>query len=496
MKSRTQNSMRNLVVAYAMQALSIIASFACRTVFARLLEEEYLGIGGLFTNIISILALSELGIANVIIVHLYEPIAKNDRSRICKLMNFYRRAYNIIGVFVLVCGVAITPFLEHLVKTDKQIPHLKTYFLLFVVQSAASYFFAYKRSLLIASQNEYVCSLVTQAFDLVTKFGQILVLWITHQYLLYLIVSIITGLASNIVVSIITNKKYPYITKCSDKLSRIEIKSMLRDVSSMMLHKVGGTVVSSTDNLLISALIGIVYTGRYSNYVLMMNVIMQIINILLSSISASLGDFNAQKSFEDRKRMFNSLCFLTQWVFGFGMIGFICLFQPTISLWLGKKYLLDFSIVIIISLNFYLNGIFRIPSTFVDLNQLYNKTKWKPIAVAVINLVVSIVCAKYMGLIGIFVGTLVSYLIVSIWVDPFYLYKYIWKTGLFKYFANQIVSLLITVLICIATYFAISLVPFYPIKVLICFILPNLCFFAIYHRRKEFRFIFDRFLKK
>ena len=166
MESRTRNSFKNMTVALLMQGVSIILSFICRTIFAKLLAAEYLGLGGLFSNIISVLSLSELGIGSVIIVNLYKPIAENNEERIAKLMNFYKKAYNIIGAFVIGSGLLITPFLGYLVKSDNDIPHLGLYFMLFIIQTASSYFFAYKQSLLTAAQKEYICILPQLLFSL------------------------------------------------------------------------------------------------------------------------------------------------------------------------------------------------------------------------------------------------------------------------------------------------------------------------------------------
>ena len=269
MEGRTQKSARNMLVAMAMQLVAMILSFASRTVFAKLLATEYLGLSGLFTNIISVLSLSELGIGSVIIIHLYKPLAENDEEKVCRLMNFYRKAYTLIGFVVIACGVALMPFLDKFVKHDGSIPHLSFYFLLFVLRAASSYFFAYKRSLLTAAQQEYICSLVQQAFDVAMKVLQILFLWITRQYVAFLIVSIFTSLGSNLVLSCIVDRKFPQLKKQRKlRLDKAETKGMFKNVSSMMLHKIGNTVISSTDNILISAMIGIVYTGLYSNYIL------------------------------------------------------------------------------------------------------------------------------------------------------------------------------------------------------------------------------------
>ena len=493
MESRTKNSIRNMSVALLMQGVSIVLSFVCRTIFAKLLSAEYLGLGGLFSNIIAVLSLSELGIGNVIIIHLYKPITDNNEQRIAELMNFYKKAYNIIGAFVIGSGLLITPFLGYLVKSDNDIPHLGLYFMLFIIQTASSYFFAYKQSLLTAAQKEYICSLVRQGFNILMNVLQIVFLLVTKQYVAYLIVAIVTNIGTNLVLSMITDKKFAFLKKYKRKsLTKGETKGMLKNVSSMMLHKVGHTVINSTDNILISSMVGVIYTGLYSNYLLIMNVITQIATIALNAMSASIGDFNARKSTEERIELFDAMRIFSYWMFGMCAICFCCLYQPTIELWLGGDYLLGYDIVVIISVNFFINGIIRIPSTFCDVSGLYTKTKAKPIAMAIINLVVSIVFLKLWGLVGVFIGTLVSYLAVAIWIDPYHLYKQEFKMPAIKYYGSLIINVLLVGVVGAITYFVTGYITNYVLKVLVCGVLSNLLFFLIYFRTKEFRFIWNR----
>jgi len=330
MTGRTKNTVRNMVVMFAMQVITVIFTFVCRTFFVKLLAVEYYGLSGLFSNIIAVLALSELGIGNVIIVHLYKPLAENDQEQICQLMNFYRKAYNVVGIFVFVCGLLLVPFLDKLVKSDSNIPYLEFYFILFIIQSASSYFFAYKRSLLTASQQEYICTAIRQFFIIILNLLQILFLWLTRSYTIYLVLSIISSLATNITLSFIADRKFPYLKEGRKyNLAQNQTKEMFKNVSAMMLHRIGNTVINSTDNILISSMVGIIYTGLYSNYLLIMNTITQFINISLSAVSASIGDYNAQKTPKERKELFDAMSMISIWGFGMSSICFCCLFQPT-----------------------------------------------------------------------------------------------------------------------------------------------------------------------
>ena len=492
MESRSKNTIRNAAIALAMQIVSVVLSFIGRTVFALLLEKEYLGLGGLFSNIISVLSLSELGIGSVIIVNLYKPLAEKDQDRICKLMNFYRTAYQIIGIFVICCGIAIVPFLPFLVNSKTEIPFLKGYFILFIVHSASSYFFAYKQSILIASQKEYICSIVRQIFNAVMHILQIIFLIATREYVTYLLVTIFTNLATNIVISMIVDRKYPYLKNNHQTLQKEERKKILANISSMMLHKVGNVIINSTDNILISSMVGIIFAGLYSNYLLIINTIMQIVTIAFNSVSASIGDFNACKSNEESMELFKAMNILSYWIFGMSSICLITLFQPTISIWLGTDYLLNTSCVMMIVINFFLSGIIRVPATFVDVNGLYTRTKFKPITMALLNLVISIACAKLWGLIGIFIGTFGSYILVGLWVDPFFLCKYKFLMSFTRYVLYLLKNVLLIVVFGVITYTIVSFIRNYILKVAICFILSNLLLAIVYCRTDGFQFIYHR----
>ena len=490
MESRTKKTMRNLIVSFLMQLVTVALSFACRTVFARLLSAEYLGLGGLFTNIISVLSLSELGLGSVIIVNLYKPLAENDQERISRLMNFYKAAYTIIGVFVIVCGIIIAPFLNFIVKSESEIPYLKWYFLLFILQSAASYFFSYKQTLLTASQSEYICSIVRQIFNILMNGLQILFLILTKQYFTYLVVSIITTLGTNIVLSINADKKFPYIKNSKWKmLVKTERKRMYANVSSMLLHKVGNVVINGTDSLLISSFIGIIYAGLYSNYLLIINAVTQIVTMGFNAVSASIGDYNANKSVSEVRKLFNVMSFLSCWLFGMCAVCFCVLFQPTIKVWLGEEFLLDNFVVLILSLNFFISGILRVPSTFIDVAGLYVKTKFKPLSMAIINLLASLVFMYFWGLVGVFIGTLFSYVFVGIWVDPYVLYKHYFKSSVIKYALSLLINCIAVIVVGVVTYLVVQLIANYILKVVICFVLSNVLMFGFYAWRKEFKFI-------
>ncbi len=495
MSSRTKNSARNMIVAWIMQVLSIVISFVSRTIFVKLLPAEYLGLNTVFANVLAVLSLSELGIGTAIISSLYKPIAEDDKSQIRKLMTFYASAYRAIGIFVVLCGVVLMPFVPYICKTEAPIDGLRYYFILYVIQSASSYFFSYRRSLITAYQQEYICTISNQVCVLLTHITQIAMLMLTKNYALYLAVGIFFNLVNNGFVYWFTGKKVPFIKGHKvEKLPAQDRKLLFKDVRSVMLLKVGRVVLDSTDNILISSYLGLIWSGLYSNYLLMLTSINQFVNIIFTSTSASIGNYFASHNKEDNYKLFKNMQFMASWVYGLCAICFVVLFQPWITIWLGEDYLLDFSTVLVIVLNFYVAGISKMPDSFAAVARLFSQTRIKAIATAGINLVSSIILMRYLGLVGVFLGTVIGNLCAGLWVDAYYLYKLEFNKKLRFYFGYIIKNFVITCLVGALTYFVCSFINLFALKVIACLIIPNVIFLLIFGRSEEFDFFKDKML--
>lgn len=487
MSERTKNSARNMTVAWMMQIFSICFSFVSRTVFIKLLPAEYLGLNSVFTNILSILSLSELGIGTAIIVSLYKPISEDDRLKIRQLMTFYASAYRVIGIFVIACGFILLPFIPQLCKTEIEISGLRLYFIVYVFQSASSYFFAYRRSLITAYQKEYICTLSTNISVTLTHLVQIIVLLLTKNYFIYLLVGILFNVLNNVFMYIVAEKKYPFIKHhMKDKLGKIEIKALFKDVKSIMVIKIGRVIVDSTDNLLISSYLGLFWNGLYSNYILLINSVNQFVNIIFSSMSASIGDFNASRSADETYKLFKIVRFMTYWVYGFCAICFATLFQPFITMWVGDAYLLDYVTVIVVIFNFYFAGFERLGSMFSSVARLFSETRIKTIATAGVNFVCSVILMRFLGLKGVFLGTVIGHLSAGIWVDAYFLYKRVFHKKLTKYFLSVISNTIVVVIIGLITYFVCSFITGFVLKTIVCVVVSNILFIAVYFRTDEF----------
>ena len=294
---RTKRSIVNLITAFIGQIFGIIISFIVRMIFVNCLSSEYLGINGLFTNILTMLSLVELGVGSAMTYSLYKPIAEENIEKIKSLMHIYKIAYRIIGIIVLAIGIGFTPFYRCLINEIPNIPNLDLIYILFVVNTGVSYFYSYKRSLIICDQKKYITTLYKYGFYFLYNLAQIIVLLTTKNYILYLICQVISTIVENIAISKKADKMYPYLKeKNIEKLKKSEYKKIKKNVFAMMFHKIGGMIVNSTDNIILSKFVGITTVGIYSNYYMIINGLELIINQIFDAVIASVGNLGASEN--------------------------------------------------------------------------------------------------------------------------------------------------------------------------------------------------------
>lgn len=497
---RFKNSLRNLTVSFFSQIFIMILTFVCRTIFVKLLTTEYLGLSGLFANILSILALSELGIGNAIIVHLYKPMAEHDEITISRYMNFYAVAYKIIGIVILVFGLVSIPFLPFLVNTDINIPNLEIIYFLYVANTAVSYFCAYKRTILIVDQKEYINTINRNVFILIQNVLQIIILVLTRNYVLYVAIMMLCTLVSNVRISVIADKMYPFLRiNKHEKLEKNDISELLKSLKAILYYKLGNTAINSTDNILISTVLGVYYVGMYSNYSMLVGIITTFTIMIFAACSASLGNYNASENDQNVYFMFRVMIVVAIWIYGFASICFACLFQPFIKLWIGEKFLLDNVTMYLIVIAFFVKGIISVLGTFIDITKLFVRTRAVPIVMAIINILLSIIAAKIIGLAGIFLGTIISYVATQFWFNPYVLCKYRFHVPFKKWVSFFILRIAVVVTSFCLTQCVVQLTHIFVLKIVICMIIPNVILVIGLANTDEFKYLKNKaigFLKK
>lgn len=492
MKSRTENSIRNLKYAMIGQTLGIIISLFSRMIFVKFLSSEYLGLSGLFTNILTILSLTELGFVTAMSYQLYKPLVENDIESLKSLMKFYKKVYLIIALSILVLGLLTLPFYKYLINEIPNIPYLDLIYYLFVLNTAASYLFSYKRLLIISDQKRYIATLYRYTFYFVLNVAQIFILYLTKNYILYLIIQLLMTLLENILLDRKANKLYPYLKDKNVKpLKRNVYKQIISNVKAMFFHKFGGVVLNSTDNIVISKVIGLSVVGLYSNYMLIINALKTIVTQIFSSVIASIGNLQVTGSKSKMTDIFKKTFFADFCIHTFSAICLICLLNPFISLWLGNEYILDIFTVYMIALNYYLFGMRKTCMSFREATGNYESDKYSPIIEAVINIGTSVVLAKFIGLPGVILGTIISCLCTNFWWEPLVITRKSLTMNLKDYFSMYFKYTITGIILCVVTVFANSLIPcggfmLFGIRLLVTVLIPvvSLCF--IYRKNEYF----------
>lgn len=495
--SRSKKSLKNILYAFTGQFFGLIISFFSRIVFINILGSEYLGLNGLFSNILMVLALAELGVGEAITYSLYKPLAEKNEKKCISLMQLYKRFYTFIGIIILVLGLCILPFLPYFINDIPEISNINYIYILFLINTSISYFFSYKRNLIIADQRRYIATFYRYLFYFILNISQIIFLIITHNYILFLIIQIICTLLENIFVSFKANRLYPFLLK-KDKvlLDEESKKSIIKNIRAMMMHKVGSVIVNSTDNIILSKYVGLNAVGLYSNYYLITNSLNVIFSQLYNSIRASVGNLCVDDDKEKQYKVFEKIYFISFWLYSFSSICLICLLNDFIKIWIGKEYILNFSIVLIIVLNFYVYGMRKVTLVFKEAYGLFYNDRWKPVFEAVINLISSIILANYLGILGVFLGTLISSISVCLWVEPYVLFKYGFKKKVYMYFKDYIKYSFIFLTSGFFTYFICSYIDgnlyiIFLIKIVLCLTIPNLIVFLLFHKNEYYIYYID-----
>lgn len=502
---RTKYAIRNILTAWIGQIFVVMINFIQRRVFIHYLDISYLGINGLFSNILSLLSLAELGVGTAIVYSLYEPLSKEDWDKTALLMKFYQRAYHVIGVFILAAGWAMTPFLSFFVKEETGISHLQLYYMLFVLDSGISYFYSYKASLIQADQKQYIVTVYSQVAKIVRLCVSMAVLAVWQNFFLYLCVQIASTLLENILVSNKADSMYPCL-KLSLKgrtLPKEEKRKIKKNTLAMVYHKAGTILVMGTDNLLISKFVGVSEVGLYSNYVMILNSLTGILIHIFSSITAGVGNFVATEKEERKKTLFDKVYFLTFWIYGFCSVCVFCLCNDFIEIWVGDGFHLDDRMILVMVVNYYLTGMRKPVLTFRDAFGLFWQDRYKALVEAGVNLLASILLAKYFGMFGVLLGTTISTVFVCLWVEPLILFRYGIKGGkLGNYFLKFGIYGVITLAAGSASYVIgqhlaagqMAIVRLL-IKGMVCVVITGSVFLVTTFKMKEFSYVKDTVFK-
>lgn len=497
-KSRTHYAVLNTSVSAFIYIVNTILKFIMRSVFIVFLGETYLGVNSLFTSIIGMLSLSELGIGGAIVYSLYKPLADDDRVKIKSLMVLYRKVYAIIGVIVAIIGLALLPFIPNMVG-KAHIPNIIVIYLLFLFNSVVSYFYSYNTSLLDADQKNYIITINRFIFNIITIIIQIIVLYLTRNFVFYLCVSIFFTLVSNITLKRRVDKEYAYLKDIStQKLDNETVSILKKNSFGNLADKIGSSIVISTDNIYISLFAGVGIVGLYNNYMTIIIAVNTIMNQLNSSIIGGIGNLAATSSGKKAYEVFkkhNLVNFFLIFIFS---IGCVFLMNDFIGCWVGKRYILSDFTVILIVINYILGAYRNTSLTFISAYGLSWHTRWKVFWECILNIAFSAIflIGFDMGLNGVILGTIFSTILVVEWWEPYAVFKYGFKISIKPYIKiafKQMLYLLIAILLVglIARHIAVDGWLTLIFKVIIVGSLSFILFVLMFGRTEEFKYMYN-----
>lgn len=490
-QTRTYYAKLNITLGYFSKIVTIIAEFILRSIFIQYLGEELLGVNGVFTNVIQILSLTELGLNHVVGYSFYKPLAHNDQSKISALIRFYKRIYNIVALLVLLIGISLIPFLKFIINTDFPVDNLYVLYMIFLADTVFSYFFVYKNTLMIAAQKGYISTKYNMCAELLITTVQIVIIVLYKNLVLYLLARVVINLMKNYLLSKRAECDYPYIKREPANLSEKETSELKETIKSGFIYKLSSVLLNSTDSIIISSVIGTVWVGYLANYNTITIGLGSFYTIIFSSLTAGVGNLVETEGVEQREKIFNIMLLAAAWIAVVFSGCFYALSNEFVVLWLGEKYALDNFTVISKTLILFLSCSMQPIFTYREAVGLYRKTKYAMLAAAFINVILSFLLGQWLSLGGVLLATVISMMLTYYWYEPNILYKECFHKKADSYFKRRIIdwSGLIIVL-CAARWVGIiwkaDTWMEWGIKAVCIFIVINaLCWF-MYRKTNEF----------
>lgn len=495
--SRLKNSALNFASGFLGRVLTILLNFIVRTIFIYCLNEAYLSVNGLYSNILTVLSLAELGFGSAMVYRMYAPVAVKDYQKTAALLHFYKKIYAIIGVVIFCLGLCVIPFMDYIIKDKPDVSGLTLYYILFLINTTISYWFAsYKASVLYADQKEYIKTNVQNATSILQSALQVVLLLMFRKYLLYLLVQLGCNIILNLYVAHLVDKRYPQIREYRDaRVTSDERGQIKKDAEALVLSRFGHVVLNGTDNIIISAVVGVLWVGRLSNYTLICDSVTSVLCQITAAITGSLGNFFATEDKHAGYALFKKVEFLNFWLYGFSFIALVTLLDPFVQIWAGGRFVLGLPISIAIAINFFVAGYMNTLWVFRSTLGLFKQGKFRPILVAILNIVLSIVLGKLWGVFGVLFATFLSRASINLWYDPIVLHKYgfgISCKPFFIRYLKRIFLLMAVLLVMLAVRRAVLpsevTVLRFILMTVITAVVPNAVFGLVYHHCDEYAY--------
>ena len=504
-ESRTSNVIKNSFANILLRFVEIICQFLLRTAFIYLLGNEYTGVAGLFTDILQVLSLMELGLDVSMVYSLYKPLVDKDVKRISALMNFYKKAFTIIGVVIFGIGTACIPMLDYIVKDVPNITEdIRVIFEFYVLTSAASYFFIYKTILLKADQKARIVSKWSGVIRFIETVLEIIALLVVRDFYAYLILHFVSVVVTNFILSRITTKMYSEFFKDkSAKLSKHETFVLFRNIACLLAYDMSGVIINSTDSIFISAFVGTTQVAIIGNYTLIINSIRTAVAMGINASRPSIGNLAVTSSPDKQRDVFKKINFIS---FSITCVCATCLFvllTPFISdVWFSANYAIPQNMVAILCVNFFIACMVLPVESFRTANGLFVDGWIRPLCTAALNIVFNFILGSRYGIMGIFFATTISRVGTQVWYDAYLIYKKVFKSKVREYYLDLAAKFIFVSATCFIAWKISLLIPAMPfildfiLKCCVAVIVPVLMITIVFHNNPGYKFIKDLVFRK
>ena len=488
-----QNAKRNMLWGMFERLIITFLPFVVRTIFLNVLGAEILGLNGLFTSILNILNIAELGFSNAIIYNMYKPIAENDIDKVCALIKFYKKVYRIIGMIVFAVGLMVLPFLPSLINgTLPEGYNLYVLYLINLFNTGIGYFlFAYKTCLLNVHQRNDITSRISVIMNVLTSLLQISILLTIKNYYVYILIIPFITILTNIINAVMAKKMYPQYT-CRGDLSLDTKKAIRKNVLGLMIGKICMVSRNSFDNIFLSLFLGLTMVAMYNNYYYILTSIIGILGLATTAISAGVGNKVALNTIEQNHKDFQLITYVYMWIAGWCTICLLCLYQPFMKLWVGEDLMFPLIVVIQLCIYFYSLSMGNMRSIYSNASGLFWQGRYYVIVEAVLNIILNYIFGKLWGVNGIIAATNVTIIFINFVWGSLILYKYYFiGMNVKKYFFSQALYAVVTCVAAVITYGVVNLIHIENwwgliVKGGVCLILPNILYLVIYKKYKYF----------
>lgn len=499
--SRVIYAIRNITWGLFYKFSTLFLTFLVRTIMIYTLGAEYLGLNSLFTSLLRILSLADLGFASAITYYMYKPIAQGNIKLVCALLKFYRKIYCIIGSVIFLAGLICLPFIRNFIKGE--IPsdiNIYLLFFIYLLNTSISYmFFSYKGVILIAHQRNDLSSIINMIINIIKNILQIIVLLVVKDYYIYVVLIPIATIVVNILTFICVGKNYPEYT-CKGNISSEDKKLIKEKCIALLGVKITGLIYNSIDSVVISSFLGLVNLAKYNNYYYVMDSLIAIIAIIYSSIQSSVGNSIAVESNEKNYIDYMNLSFMNAWLIGWCTVCLYCLYQPFIKIWVGEHLLFDHGIMSCFCIYFYVYQLKIVQSTYKDAAGLWREDMWRSYASNIFNLASNLILVQFIGIYGILLSTILALIVISYPWQTKMIHEKLFQCSMKPYLIRIIVYTFVTFFTCIVTDCICRIIPWehiggFCIKIIICCFIPNIIFVCCAFKTREFSIMKKNILK-